>query len=242
MIGLLFFGVLFGYIFLVKFAVNRIYKYTEEKIARNIALVIFILIPTWDIIIGYPIYKYLCWNNSGVHIYKTVDDVEGFYVGVHEKIPILLPYKGYKYIDYRERKSSKYYRDSWIDNNTSKDCVSYVGTWNYDYTQAFHHGRCIVKKEIPKSEVSRWEYIGDSQTKTMLYPVDMKVESTISIENRKNEKMLSEVVSVVWKGGWLYALLSSIPVGSNWKIRCPRIIDIKFNEFIYQTLKPKKEK
>jgi hypothetical protein len=113
-----------------------------------------ILIPTWDIVLGYPIYKFLCWKDAGVHIYKTLDNVEGFYVGVREKTPILLPYKGYKYIDYRERRSGKYYRNSWINNNTSKDCVSYIGAWNYDYTQAFRHGKCIVKKEIPEKEVS----------------------------------------------------------------------------------------
>jgi hypothetical protein len=40
-----------------------------------------LLIPTWDIVLGYPIYKFLCWKDAGVHVYKTVGNVEGFYVG-----------------------------------------------------------------------------------------------------------------------------------------------------------------
>ena len=46
-----------------------------------IGISILILIPTWDFIIGYPIFLYLCKYKSGMNIYKSVENVEGFYVG-----------------------------------------------------------------------------------------------------------------------------------------------------------------
>ncbi|MBA1432634.1 MAG: hypothetical protein FAF04_03335 [Epsilonproteobacteria bacterium] len=65
------------------------------------------------------------------------------------------PYKDYKYVDYKEKESGKYYRSYWIDNNSSEDCVPY-GIYKYGhYADAFRHGKCIVKKEIPEKEVSR---------------------------------------------------------------------------------------
>lgn len=80
MIGLSILAVIFGYIFLSKFIVTKVYKAYGVKKA-NIALAIMILIPTWDVILGFPIYAYLCMTQSGTKIYKTVDNVEGFYIG-----------------------------------------------------------------------------------------------------------------------------------------------------------------
>jgi hypothetical protein len=155
------------------------------------------------------------------------------------------PYKGYRFVDYKEKENGKYYRSYWVDNNTSKDCVP-IGedSWSKDgklYSWWFHHGKCIVKKEIPKKEVSQWEYIEKSKTINKLFIIDLRLDSIVSIKDRKNKNLLSEVVSVVWKGGWLYGFLSSIPVGNSWKVRCPKIIEIKFNEYIYKTLKQKQE-
>lgn len=167
MIGLMIVGVISGYILISKFIVTKTLKLYGAKRA-NIALAIMILIPTWDVILGFPIYAYLCLFKSGVKIYKTVDDVEGFYVGErsikHEPIE---PYKGYKFIDYKETKyqepTGKYYRSYWVDYFKEKDkaklCVHPPHPKNKEhrYTKAFNSGKCIVKEEITEEEVSRWE-------------------------------------------------------------------------------------
>ena len=115
MIGLLMIITIVIYILISIFIIQMVYKKFNTKKSKYIATVIMILIPTWDVIIGYPIYKLLCWNSAGIHIYKTVDNVEGFYVG--EKNIAYEPheaYDGYKYIDYKEMHFStptgKYYR------------------------------------------------------------------------------------------------------------------------------------
>lgn len=226
------------------FIVIAVYKIFGTKKARHIAIAVMILIPTWDVILGYPIYKLLCWTSAGVQIYKTVDNVEGFYVGEKNKYgnpAIVLPYTGYDFIDYKDGKNGMYYQNRWIDTNTSRECVPYKGAWNHNYTEAFKKGKCIVKKEISESEVSRWEYIKKSKSKTTTSSsfLSMKIDSTISLVDTKKKELLSEVVSVVWKGGWIYGFLASIPVSDNWKVRCPRIIDINYDVFLNTSLKPK---
>ena len=53
-----------------------------------------------------------------------MENVEGFYVGEKSKDHSSPePYKGYRYVDYKEKESGKYYRNSWLDNNTSELCV-----------------------------------------------------------------------------------------------------------------------
>jgi hypothetical protein len=240
MIGLMILAVVYGYILFSKFIIDKVYKSYGTKKAKNIALAIMILIPTWDIVFGYPIYKLLCWTSAGVHIYKSVDNVKGFYIGVQEKTPISLPYKGYKYVDYKEKESGKYYRNSWIDNNTSKDCVSYIGAWSYDYTQAFQHGKCIVKKEIPEGEVSRWfENYGRREYLLKIPILKFKMYRFIKYIDRKTGKIMADAIRVWWQGGWVYGIISSIEVGSG-GVSCDG--NINFDKLLAETLKPKKEK
>ena len=233
------------YVLLFLFAIWRVYKNFRTEKALIIALIIMILIPTWDVIIGKPIYSYLCKNKAGIHIYKTIDNVEGFYIGEHSRrYEPYKPYKGYKYVDYKEKESVKYYRSYWVDNNTSKDCVP-IGDdkWSKDgkrYSWWFHHGKCIVKKEIPKSDVSRWEFNNDWIDKSKFFGIDLKIVSSARVIKRVNRTVESELIRVVWKGGWVYGIISSIPVGNNWKIKCPTIHDVPSRTIIIKTLKPKK--
>ena len=220
MIALMMFGALLIYILLSIFVVWLSYKIFKTKKALFIALIIMILIPTWDVIIGKPIYNYLCKHKAGVHIYKTVDNVEGFYIGEQRKEwEPHEPYKGYKFVDYKEKESDKYYRSYWIDNNTSKDCVP-IGKdfWSKDgklYSYWFHSGKCIVKKEIPEGEVSRWEmYFGKYEILYKIPILKFKIYRIIKYKDRKSGELMADAIRVWWQGGWVYGILSSIEVGS----------------------------
>ena len=243
MIGILFFGVIIGYIFLVKFAVTKIYEYTGEKIVRNIALAIFLLIPTWDIIIGYPIYKVLCWTNAGVHIYKTVDDVEGFYVGKRDsKFEPHEPYEGYKYIDYKEmnhyKPTGKYYRSYWINSNTSKDCVKprYPDSPNRKYTKAFKSGKCIVKKEISVSELSQWEYDLSKNINKNVVPIVGISMYIVVIKDKINNKIIAKNISYRLSNNWFLGFLRNITISKGKWASCGGK-----KSMLNETLKIKKE-
>ena len=219
MIGLMVVGVIVGYIFLAKFIVTKVYEKKKSLKKKYIALAIVILIPTWDAILGLPIYLYLCKYHAGVKIYQTVDNVEGFYVGEEsKKYRSPEPYKGYRYVDYKEKESGKYYRNSWLDNNTSERCIP-VGEYLYSgYAKAFEQGKCIAKEEITENEVS---LLIDIEKKVLHIPIlylDVyRVEFIIT--DRKTHKPYMQIVDYFvdesWTTGPLFNTMSGSPSTMN---------------------------
>ena len=249
MIGLLILAVVFAYIYLSKFVVKKVYEKYETKKAKYIAIAIMILIPTWDILLGYPIYKVLCLTNAGVHIYKTVDNVEGFYVGekdrAHEPYE---PYKGYKYIDYKEmnysRPTGKYYRSYWVnyweDINASKLCVQPNPKYPYDdYVKIFKTGKCIVKEEMLENDVSRWKFERHKIGSELSMPI-FNINRVVSFKliNRENKVILGELIKYSWGGGWVRdSLRYFIRIAG---FGCSGIGKTKYEDLYIKILKPKK--
>jgi hypothetical protein len=50
-----------------------------KAIAATLTLLVFALIPTWDILPGRLYFNHLCATEGGLKIYKTVEGVDGFY-------------------------------------------------------------------------------------------------------------------------------------------------------------------
>lgn len=254
MIGLLVLAILAAYIILSIAVISVVYKKTKNIKKMFIALAIMILIPTWDVIIGYPIYKFLCATQAGVKMYKTVDNVEGFYVGEKEqRHEPHEPYDGYKYLDYKEiinnKPTGKYYRSYWIDSNTSEECVP-IGddAWTNNgelYSKHFKQGKCIVKEEIAESEVSElWSLKKEVDHYMFFYLNIYRVEFTI--ENRKNHEKYFTVTDYFVDKSWMTAL--NIVSGNKHKQNCfeksiySTSSGFKISDsFILETLKPKKQ-
>ena len=242
MIALSMIAIIFAYVSLSKYVIRRVDKKYGTKKAKNIALAIMILIPTWDIILGYPIYAFLCLTQSGVHIYKTVDNVEGFYVGEKSlSSEPIKPYKGYKYIDYKQ--DGKYYRSYWADylydREVASMCVYPLRPYS-KYAKVFKTGKCIVKKEISEGEVSRWFVHFDKYKIALNVPLlRFRIYRWIEYKDRKTGKIMADAIEVWWQGGWVYGILSSIEVGSG-GVSCDGNLD--FNKLRITVFKPKKEK
>ncbi len=204
MIGGLILLIGFGYFVLSKYIIKNTYEKYGTKKAKYIATAIMVLIPTWDIVLGYPIYAYLCLTKAGVHIYKTVDNVDGFYVGELDANYPYSPYKGYRYMDYKGEKSDKYYRNYWIDNNTSDLCIL-PGKQRYgSYAEAFKQGKCIAKEEIAESEVSQWKLEGykiGSETRIPIFNIHRVV--SFQLIDRKTNAVAGELIEYSWGGGWV---------------------------------------
>jgi len=198
----------FLYWLIAKKVVGMVYTETQSIIKKRIAIAIFVLIPTWDVILGFPIYWYLCATQAGIKIYKTVDNVEGFYVGEnHSESSVLLPYEGYRFIDYKEPKNGKYYRNSWLDTNTSTECVSYIGAWNYNYTRAFRSGKCITKEEIKVGDVSRWEYDSSKNIRKVIVPIVKIAKTIVAIKDKQQNKNLAEDISYSMDQNWVIGII-----------------------------------
>lgn len=241
MIGLMVVGVIVGYVLLSKFIVTKVLQLYGLKKA-NIALAIMILIPTWDVILGAPIYAYLCLFESGVKIYKTVDNVEGFYVGEKNvQYEPYEPYKGYRYIEYQEVKhqkpTGKYYRSYWVnfweDTNTSQNCVP--PRCDDDYAKAVKKGHCIVKEEIAESEVSRWEWDYYKSIRKKIVPiVNIFINKTV-IHDRKNNVNIAESICYSLDQNWVIGIMNESISSRGAFASCGTVIGILEN-----TLKPKK--
>jgi hypothetical protein len=253
MIALMMMGAVVLYIAILFIALWLIPKAIKVKHIKKMIFIVWFLIPTWDVIIGYPIYKFLCATQAGVKIYKTVDNVEGFYIGEQRKeFEPYEPYAGYKYVDYKEMDffkptgkkygtywTGKYYRSYWVDNNTSELCVHYGEQKFGAYADAYRSGKCIVKEEIAESEVSRWKldsYSIERQKRVLAIPLlDFTHQTPLLIQDTKNGQTLGQLDYYWWSGGWLFRRFSSFSSGSGGVICGDDTSEITF---FNTTLKP----
>lgn len=104
MIGLGFFLALILYIglaLLISYWARRGFDTPKAKhIAQALTLIIFALIPTWDIIPGKLYFNHLCETEGGLKIYKTAEEVEGLHQveGGSSTAQSTLRY-GYKFVE-----------------------------------------------------------------------------------------------------------------------------------------------
>lgn len=223
MLGLMIVGAFAAYVYLAIKITKYIRKKTNSVKLTFLSTITFILIPTWDVIIGYPVWqKYK--KESGVKIYKTVNNVEGFYIGEQsrEHEPCY-PYAGYKYIEYKETESGKYFRSYHLDNNTSKLCVPPSEIYKYGrYNKEFANGKCIAKQEIKENEVSRWllstnfggNYIEGSKEEIVSPFFGITHKIVLVVIDRSNNEKLGRWDYFWWQAGWVSKLLASFTYGA----------------------------
>jgi len=61
------------YVVLAIFVVKVLEKYSGSKIAKYVAVAVFVLIPTWDIVPGQLYFQYLCKEQAGIKVFKQVE-------------------------------------------------------------------------------------------------------------------------------------------------------------------------
>jgi hypothetical protein len=61
------------YYYLARFALKMVSKFYPGKLAKYVAIAVFVLIPTWDIIPGQLYFSYLCRTQAGTKVFKTVE-------------------------------------------------------------------------------------------------------------------------------------------------------------------------
>ena len=215
--SIIFVGYFLIYLIVLPIALYVTTTFYPSKRAKRIVLAAWLLIPTWDVILGYPIYLMLCWTSAGAHIYKTVDNVEGFYIGEKSRqFEPYEPYTGYRYVEYKEEETGKYYRSYWMDSNTSELCVA-VGDdgWMSNgvlYSESVKQGHCIAKEEISKSEVSQWAENFARETIYEIPILKFEIYRISLFKNRKSGEIIAEAKGVWWQGG-VFGRFSSVGPG-----------------------------
>lgn len=64
---------LVAYYFIGRAVARVVEKKTGSKKAKYIAIAVFVLIPTWDIIPGWLYFNHLCEKEGGIKVFKTVE-------------------------------------------------------------------------------------------------------------------------------------------------------------------------
>lgn len=104
MIGLSVLLAVFVYFWLARFVVRRV----GNRAAKYAVIVVFILIPTWDIILGKLYLSHLCSTEAGAKVYRTVElpaeywDEKGrpkFYVNQYEHNKLRYIFQNKKMVD-----------------------------------------------------------------------------------------------------------------------------------------------
>lgn len=93
MFGLVMLSIVAAYVLLTRF----IAKHMPSQTWKWTVVALFVLIPAGDTAVGYVYFRYLCATESGNRIYKTAENVEGFYGSVSEDYFKM----GYRYIEDR---------------------------------------------------------------------------------------------------------------------------------------------
>ncbi|AGF79752.1 hypothetical protein UWK_03225 [Desulfocapsa sulfexigens DSM 10523] len=230
--------VIFGaaiYLLLGLLVIVLVAKSTKGRI---IGIIILALIPSWDVIIGYPTFWYFCKFKSGMKIYKTVENVEGFYVGeLRIKRTPRMPNKNYKYIDYQVEETGEFFRSYWLNDASSEGCYKPKKKDEYKFKESFDQEiPCFAVKPLQPDEVSRYEvaYQPNKDQRILAIPTIDKFIYT-EINDRHHNETLGIRVMYRWNRGWLRATL--LNVDGSLGTLCP----FKGNSevLIYNTLKSK---
>ncbi len=218
MIGLSIIVGLICYVLLARFTTKLIFKKTEQLFYKRLVIALFVFLPTWDVIIGYPIYWYLCKFRSGVEIYKSVDNIKGFYVGEKlSKWSPLIPMDGYQYVDYKLKYSKEYFRNRWLENNTDNRCHKPTGQFApREYKEAFENGRCLIVEPVDFKNISQYEVRTPFKRYSQILPI-LKIEKIVArlVIDRESKKELSKLVYFRWNQGWVYSTFLAVS-GSPW--------------------------
>ena len=171
MIGLMFIGIIAGYVLLSKFIVTKVLQFYGLKKA-NIALAIMILIPTWDAILYYPSYWILSSTIPKIERFQSPQKIEGFYQSyMPDDMIVFKMYlydtfdnnysiyfdKNVKYDKTTKTRTKKYYKAYWLNDSKSLLCApSLPSTVQKKYQKDLENNWCVAVEEIRKEDTTQY--------------------------------------------------------------------------------------
>lgn len=80
MFGLAFLVACGLYVWLALVVARRVGKGTGSKLAKYATIVVFVLIPTWDILPGQLYHAHLCKTEGGIQVFKTIEIPKAYFL------------------------------------------------------------------------------------------------------------------------------------------------------------------
>jgi len=242
-------------------AYRYVCKKTENKRLRTLTIIILLLLPTWDNILGLSAFSYLCITQGGQSIYKTVENAEGYFdtrgvYGYIDEYPDVIEGK-YKFVEVevkrdldkevQERRLS-YGREPlrltngkyryYLAKAGSPHCAYYYKDkarfGKHDpYYGIFPEGYCMATEKIDsfKSRYT-YRYRLDRDSKTYLPWILNIVKQETSVRDMQTGEVLGIARSFYYWGGWIAAwLFHESPL-----IEYPKVNRFKGEKSIDETL------
>ena len=190
-----------------------------KAIAATLTLLVFALIPTWDILPGRLYFNHLCATEGGLKIYKTVEGVEGFYLDSADT-------KLIEHLLIPNSKLQLFGRAQWLDGiheqdaviATPKDAYRFVETGregNY-YKYRLGPDRKIIKEAVSRRVSGYGRYSNTTELNSFFLNGGYKVQ--YEIVNLTTKEKVATLTSFSAFNGWLQKRFSPL-LGKS--LRCP---------------------
>ena len=216
MIGLMVIGGIILYLFIAYKVTFYIANKTKQKRYWIGIFLFFILLPTWDVIIGKIYFNYLCENQAGLKVYKSVE-VDGYF----RKGEIYLGKASLeKENNFKYKEGSKYFVSGIYKNKTM---IQHLDLTN--------NSQIIELLNEPESE---YEFIYNEKSKPLEWiPI---IKNRAVVKHIKTDEVLGEDIGFIYFGSWISILLNNTVSGvNNPKERCLN----RPYELLEQTLRKK---
>lgn len=256
MIGILFLVGIFFYVALSGQVYRYVAKRTDKKLVKIITVFILIFIAVGDNILGETIFYYLCKTSSGKNVYKTVENVEGFYIENYEDGPFFLIKflfeNNYKFIEAKTTtnkqdlftESKGYYRFN-LSYPTDENCEAF-NLWKSGvmekkvnfYEEFTSREECISIKKI-KNIQSKYSIMFNKREKIL--PFIFISRTRTEVKNIATGELMGVANWYSYSGGWVLQLLFD-GVGHTKSCHSQENGSDKKNiqtEVIYDVLRPK---
>ena len=223
------------YIVLAALFVKFVKKVTNVKIYKWLAVVLVILLPTWDVILGTAVYYIGCRYIPKVAIYEIAETDGIYYEGMQDYLseqkesrPDVGEYKlvatgwidrgiekGFKLIEYTSDKKPEQYKCTKLDKDNKIN----------KYATAI----CIERNAVESKYT-----VKVTKIKAGITEIDFK-----KIIKRSNGKLMAEYKQVVlWPFFPFFDWLKWYDSAGTWVLSCPK--SDRYYYFEYDVLKPKK--
>ena len=192
----------------------------RPRILGALVLVVMVLIPTWDVILGNMRLKYLCANHGGLIIFAHADNVSGYYTnenpsGCFRVCQSLIASGTWKFLEVAVSKPDP--RGFTHKKGYHRFSLKKKGSATCKWSEILYEKYPSLRPEIPDGYCIGSEIV-EKLSSRYQYVVHWYSEQSILGEYQKEQKEILEIstgkllarsVNYGYRGGWLKRLIAT---------------------------------
>lgn len=237
------------YIFIAIVVIKYVWGKTQRKLYAWLTAIFFVVLATGDNIVNNIYFRYLCYTQGGMRIYKTVENAEGYlkensFNGCDPGSQVKLLKGTYSFIEVNVIYPKKEYLTEeaglhrfYLAKRGDPNCKIYEDYYEHDikskYLKEYPKEYCIVSEKVDRLK-SKYSYLPHVFDRNYLPLVHIAKGETF-VRDIQSGNVLGSLTRFVYYGSWLNAWLD---MGHK---SCPKN-DTDPDLLLEQVLKPNKPK